>query len=416
MVCVRRDAPSGRRGAGTRRERRPGVWEVRVVVDVDPITKRSVQRSWTVRGDESTAAAMQADLVAEFGLRRLPRPTDGARLTISELIDRFLAAPRVWSPNTYRSYGSPARFLARDPLGEVRLGRLTPSRVDAAIVRWVRAGAGPAVVLGRYRLLHSSITWGLHEQFLRSNPLAGHRAPKAPLPRKHLHPQLGRRLISVADALAEKARAALDEQPDSRRRLLAAFRADQTALLVRLAADTGARLGELTALQIRDLDDGRLIIERAAKGGGLIGPTKSHRRRTITLGSVVARRWTDHVATWKPGADGQTSEWLFTSTPESVEPLGLSGTTQRFRRARAAAEVPEATLHRLRHTVGTHLVRNGDLHGAKVRLGHDNLSTTLRNYVDDDGIDDRGSAMSLDELYNDLGEHQTLGEVEGSEP
>lgn len=400
MVGVRRDAPSGRRGAGTRRERRPGVWEIRVVVDVDPITKRSMQRSWTVRGEETAAAAMQADLVAEFGLRRVPRPTDGARLTVSELIERFLAAPRVWSPATYRSYGSPARFLVRDPLGEVRLGRLSPARVDAAIARWVRAGAGPAVVLGRYRLLHSSITWGLHEQYLRSDPLAGHRAPKAPLPRKHLPPKLGRRLLDVADALAEKASAAVDEQPDSRRCRLAAFRADQTALLVHLAADTGARLGELTALQVADLDGDRLTIERAAKGHGVIGPTKSHRRRTITLGSVVAQRWERHVATWKPDAIARRSAWLFTSTPETVEALGLSGTSLRFQRARAAADVPEATLHRFRHTVGTHLVRNGDLLGAKARLGHANLSTTLRNYVDDDGIDDRGTAMSLDELYN----------------
>lgn len=91
---------------------------------------------------------------------------------------------------------------------------------------------------------------------------------------------------------------------------------------------------------------------------------------------------------------------MFTTTPESVEALGLSGTTLRFRRARAAADVPEATLHRFHHTVGTHLVRNGDLLGAKARLGHDNLSTTLRNYVDDDGIDDRRAAMSLDELYD----------------
>lgn len=75
-------------------------------------------------------------------------------------------------------------------------------------------------------------------------------------------------MLEVTDALADKATAALDEQPGSRGRLLAAFRADQTALLVRLAADTGARLGELTALQVADLDGGRLTIERAAKGRG----------------------------------------------------------------------------------------------------------------------------------------------------
>ncbi len=46
-------------------------------------------------------------------------------------------------------------------------------------------------------------------------------------------------------------------------------------------------------------------------------------------------------------------------------------------------------------------MRSGDLLGAKARLGHDNLSTTLWNYVDADGIDDREAAAILDRLYND---------------
>lgn len=402
MGWVSRDASSAaRRGGGTRRERRPGVWEVRVVVDIDPRTRRSKQRSWTVRGDEEHIAAVQAGLVAEFGMRRVTRPSDGTLLTVADLIDHFMAAPRVWSPATYRSYGTPARFLHHDPLGAVKLGRLTPARVDAAINRWIGDGAGPAVVLGRYRLVHSAITWAMHEQLLRSDPLAGHRAPRAPLPRKHLHPKLGRRMLEVADRLAEKAMAAMDERPDSRARALAAFRAEQTALLVRLVADTGARLGELTALQVGDLDGDQLTIERAAKGGGVIGPTKTHRRRTITLGPVAAERWQAHAAAWKPNIAGDPVVWLFTRSPEAGVPLTSTGVTLRFRRLRAAAAIPEATLHRFRHTVGTHLVRTGDLIGAKARLGHDNLSTTLRNYVDDDGIDDRPAAAILDRLYND---------------
>lgn len=400
MGCVRRDGTVAR-GDGTRRERRAGVWEVRVVVDVDPHTRRSKQQSWTIRGDEDHVATVQAGLVAEFGMRRVRRPTDATTLSVVELVEQFLAAPKAWSPSTYRSYGTPARFLARDPLGEVLLGRLIPARVDTAILRWERDGAGPAVVLGRYRLIHSAITWAMHEQLLRFDPLAGHRAPRAPLPRKHLHPTLGRNMLVEADRLAEKARAALEEGPGSRARSLAAFRAEQTALLIRVVADTGARLGELTALQVGDLEGGRLTIERAAKGGGVIGPTKTHRRRTITLGAVAADRWRVHVEEWKSSPPRQPGVWLFTTTPEAVQPLTPTGVTLRFRRLRTSADVPEATLHRFRHTVGTHLVRSGDLIGAKARLGHDNLATTLRHYVDDDGIDDRPTATALDGLYND---------------
>ena len=353
-----------------------------------------------MRGDENHVAGVQADLVIEYGLRRVPRPEDGDKLTVVELIDRFLEAPRVWSPATYRSYGTPARFLARDRVGAVAIGRLTPSRMDTAIVRWVRDGAGPAVVLGRYRLIHAAITWGQHERLLRFDPLAGHRAPPAPLARKHLRASLGRRLIVEADRLVDKARAACEERP-GRRTELAWFRAEQTALLVRLVADSGARLGELTALQTGDLEEERVTIERAVKDRRVIGATKTHRRRSLTLGAVAADRWRAHVAAWKPWAEAQPGTWLFTATPEAQAPLTSSGVTLRFRRLRVRAGVPEATLHRFRHTVGTHLVREGDLIGAKARLGHDNLSTTLRHYVDDDGIDDRAAADIMDRLYND---------------
>jgi hypothetical protein len=44
-----------KRGTGSIRERLPGVWEIRVVVGFDPVHARSVQRSFTVHGDEEAA-------------------------------------------------------------------------------------------------------------------------------------------------------------------------------------------------------------------------------------------------------------------------------------------------------------------------------------------------------------------------
>ena len=44
-----------RRGSGSLRERSAGVWEIRVVVGFDPAHGHSVQRSFTVHGDEATA-------------------------------------------------------------------------------------------------------------------------------------------------------------------------------------------------------------------------------------------------------------------------------------------------------------------------------------------------------------------------
>ena len=48
------------RGAGWQRQRRPGVWEIRVALGVHPVSGRSVYRSVTVHGDRSAAAQAQA--------------------------------------------------------------------------------------------------------------------------------------------------------------------------------------------------------------------------------------------------------------------------------------------------------------------------------------------------------------------
>ena len=67
-------------------------------------------------------------------------------------------------------------------------------------------------------------------------------------------------------------------------------RAEQVLLLTRLAADSGARRGELAALQLGDLDGDILTIARAASNE-VVGPTKSGRIRGLTLGPTTAALW-----------------------------------------------------------------------------------------------------------------------------
>src|SRR5690348_599340 len=108
------------------------------------------------------------------------------------------------------------------------------------------------------------------------------RAPPRPYPRKHLPPELVRRLIATAERRREKAAAALAERPETLGLGLRLFRADQDVLLIRLVADGGLRRGELAGLHTDDLDGRVLLIERASKGK-VVGPTKTRRRFRITL-------------------------------------------------------------------------------------------------------------------------------------
>ena len=77
--------------------------------------------------------------------------------------------------------------------------------------------------------------------------------------------------------------------------------AEQDLLLVRLAADSGARRGELAALQFDDLRNRVLHISRAASAD-TIGTPKSGRDRTLTIGTATAMLWQQLEHEWRAAA------------------------------------------------------------------------------------------------------------------
>ncbi len=101
------------RGMGSLRERRPGAWEIRVVVAVDPVTGRSVQRSVMFRGSAAEADTYRAELAEEYAARRAVTRA-APFVTVAELLDRWLLADHRWKPSTLVGYRSNARQLTND--------------------------------------------------------------------------------------------------------------------------------------------------------------------------------------------------------------------------------------------------------------------------------------------------------------
>ena len=141
------------------RERRPGVWEVRVVVGNDPARGASKQRSFTVYGDEEMACERRRELVAQFGVDRSALYCRAAGWSVAELLERFLTAEHAWSPATRSSHTSMARWLAGEPIGATGVAVLNPDLVDSRISAWRRAGASVSLVSGRWAVLHSGLAW-----------------------------------------------------------------------------------------------------------------------------------------------------------------------------------------------------------------------------------------------------------------
>lgn len=369
------------------------MFEVRVVVGRDPATGASVQRSFTVRGDAEHAEIRRRELVADYGLDLSVLHASG--MTVGELLIRWFRGGHTWKPSTVIGYDCDVRALRADPIATVRLCALSTAVLHRTIGRWQATGVSVATVASRSRTLGSALTWAVEQGILRAHPFVGLRRPRQPLPRLPLLLGDVELLLGTAAKLVADARAR--PGPDGRR----LFEAEQTQLLVRLAADSGARRGELAALKTTDLVGRALHICRNISGRDTVTSPKSHQYRSLTLGASTVKLWRHHVAAWP--SLGRDQDWLFAPSPARatfVRPRGLAG---RFERLRAVAGVPDAALHRLRHTVAVVLVAEGKLLAAQHRLGHRDLSTTLRHYGWAQAPDDVGVADHLDVVLSGSG-------------
>jgi integrase len=313
-----------------------------------------------------------------------------------------LAAPHLWKPATYASHRHVIVGLIADPIGRCPLVVLSAGSVRAAIGRWQARGMSVATVSGRWLVLRSAISWAVTEGLLRANPLAGVRGPPRPRPRLHHTVDEVHRMLAVAVGDVAWRSAALADDPTSLRLRRLLFGAEQTLLIVRVAADSGARRGELAVLRYSDLERRVLTIQRGVSRG-VLGSTKSNRSRRLTLGATTSALIESHWSSWAERGPSPVDDWLFAPTPARATFLTADAMSHKFRRLGAAAGVERPALHRLRHGVATHLVGNGELLKAQARLGHRDPTTTLRHYSHAVALHDEDIANDLDELLNGHG-------------
>ena len=376
------------------RERSLGTWEIRVAVGVDPVSGRTVQRSFSFHGSAEEAELRRKELAAEWAERRAVRRA-APFLTVGELLERWLSAHHDWRPATWIGARSNVKALSADPLAVRRVSTLKPEHVRAAMAAWSSAGASVAVVSGRFRVLRSAVGWAHVERVIDVNPLSGMRGPARPGTRLHLGTQEVLRLLDAADALVAAAVA-----QDPRRR----HKTEQIRLLVRLAADAGARRGELVALRFKDLEDRVLTIERSVSAD-VLGPTKTGRTRRLTLGRQTVELWRSSAQAWgsRLPEDAVLGPWLFSPMATHDVRLTAGAIGHWFAELAHLAEVPGASLHRLRHSVATFLVGRGELLRAQQRLGHRDPSTTLRNYAHALPLEDESVADDIDQMLGTAG-------------
>jgi integrase len=185
---------------------------------------------------------------------------------------------------------------------------------------------------------------------------------------------------------------------------LAAIRGDENEAMYLLPLDSGARQGELWALEWNDVDlkAGVIRVRQTLKDDGghlVIGPTKGKTERSLTiapstLAALRALRKLD-------------------LSQELVFPNESGGYIRRqnFNRRDWARIMRKAglsgmgfTFHDLRHSCATMLLRNGEtIANVSKRLGHSKISTTLDYYAHALPQDDARPAHAFEERLRRYG-------------
>lgn len=289
-----------------------------------------------VTGDVAT----QASLTAAWG----------------DAIDRFGAHLR-WeqgrSVHTVRAYLGDVTDLAdcAQARGEESLGDLTLSTLRAWLAQQERRGLSRSTLARRAASARVLTEWGVQRGLLTVDVGARLASPKRS---RHLPTVLTmEQAAAVLDAAADRA-----ESPLGLR---------DVAILEVLYA-TGIRVGELTGLNIGDVDLSRRTLRVVGKGD---------RERMVPFGVPAAAALQIWLEEGRPALAGDRSGM---AAFVGVRGGRLDPRTVREIVHRAAAVVegtPDLSPHGWRHTAATHVLEGGaDLRAVQEILGHASLATT----------------------------------------
>ncbi len=338
----------------TVRERRPGVWEVRGYTGRDR-EGNPTQVSRTVHGTKRDARRIAAELTVK------PARNAGGR-KVAQLLDEWLEIKTPgWAPLTVRDQTSRSALVKKDPIASMSVASLGVSDIDRWVARLRKGGAGEASIRNQHTVLRAALQQAVRWEWISTNP-----ASAAPIeqPKRQQKGTLTndevRRLIEVAAEVHEMA-----------------------PLAFRLAAETGARRGELAALRWdkfvdnKVVVDGQIVVSTDAEGvrAPRLQPTKTGSRRVVTLSPSLVEQVGEKAAKY-----AEVTEWLFTPDAEPPNPDRIGWW---WRRSREHAGIGGRwRLHDLRHWSATQSIASGqDVRTVAHRLGHADPSMTLRVYA-----------------------------------
>jgi integrase len=282
-----------------------------------------------------------------------------ARTSVRELAERWFETTEPLKATTRKDYRSLLDTHVLPAFGSSALASIDTLSVRAWIARLQRDGLSVSRTKHAYHVLAAVLEAGVQAGGLARNPASGVRIPRGRRPAMH-----------VLDAGQVEQLAEAIEAP--------------YGTLVRFAAYTGLRAGEIVALRLKRLDLLRgavHVVESTSDVGGhlVTGPTKTYADRMVRLPRFLRDELAAHLA----GQDGP-------SHPDGFVFTGRHGGQLRhnyfvythFKPALAKVGLPKTVrFHDLRHTCASLLIAQGAHPRAVMEhLGHSSISVTMDRY------------------------------------
>ncbi len=358
---------SGEESKNFQRQDDARAWQTRLKLDLDrcPTGITRKKRMWDATLIAPTGVTTKTfddlDLAIDWfkdGSDQIRKGTwiDPDRIgeTLGEYAKTWLKNKVEISGKTMATYVSQLNVHILPTLGEASLTSITNSDVRAWLADLIDSGVGSTTLRQSLRLLRAVLEDAL------SAGLCAHNATKG---------------VRTAKQVKKKAKALTANQVKA-----LAAECGKYGNLIELLAATGLRINEALALQVGDVDfeGAKLQIVRTwtmtASGKKILGATKNREDRSISLSNQM-------VELLKPLTQSKSkTDFLFTGANGDALDYGYFRRAY-FTRAVQSLGLEDVTVHWLRHTCASMLIRIGaPITTISEILGHSSIKITLDTY------------------------------------
>jgi integrase/recombinase XerC len=228
-----------------------------------------------------------------------------------------------------------------------------------------RSARGIALIVSGWR---GFLSWAHREGLIKTNPLLGVKAPKAPKPLP--------KALSVDQAVQLANFHAPEQKLSESTPALAAWLEARDRLMVELLYGSGLRVGEMVGLDAEPSKAAKGWIDLPSTTAFVLGKGSKFRSVPIGRETLAALEHWLRIRGDLQGMAKESSSALLTG--QHGTRLTAQAIWARLRaRAQAAGLSTPVHPHMLRHSFASHLLQSSaDLRGVQELLGHANISTT----------------------------------------